>query len=100
MIKNKSTELSSSFIIFKTEDESVSVDVRFEDETVWLTQDQMVLLFAKDERTISAHIRNVFKEGESEENSVVRKFRITAADGKNYDTELVDFGCIAFSCTS
>ncbi len=85
MKRNKKTELSSSFIIFKTEDENVSVEVRLEEETVWLTQDQMALLFAKDKRTISEHIRNVFKEGELEENSVVRKFRITAADGKNYE---------------
>jgi hypothetical protein len=85
MAKNKNTENNAAFIIFKTEDEKIAVDVRLEDETVWLTQDQMALLFAKDKRTISEHIRNIFKEGELEENSVVRKFRITAADSKNYE---------------
>jgi hypothetical protein len=64
----------------------VEIDVRLEEETVWLTQAQMGQLFGKDKRTVSEHIGNVFKEGELEERSVVRNFRITAADGKNYDT--------------
>ena len=74
----------SEFIIFKTQDEKIAVDVRFEDETVWLTQDQMAMLFDKAKSTISEHIRHIFEEGELDENSVVRKFRTTAADGKNY----------------
>jgi len=74
----------SDFIIFKTQDEKVSVDVRFEDETVWLTQDQMAMLFDKAKSTISEHIKHIFEEGELNENSVVRNFRTTAADGKNY----------------
>jgi len=74
----------SDFIIFKTQDEKIAVDVRFEDETVWLTQDQMAMLFDKAKSTISEHIRHIFEEGELDENSVVRKFRTTAADGKNY----------------
>lgn len=74
----------SEFIIFKTQDEKISVDVRFEDETVWLTQDQMAMLFDKVKSTISEHIKHIFEEGELDENSVVRNFRTTAADGKNY----------------
>ena len=74
----------SAFIIFKTQDEKIAVDVRFENETVWLTQDQMAMLFDKAKSTISEHIRHIFEEGELDENSVVRKFRTTAADGKNY----------------
>ena len=85
MKKDKNTENSSAFIIFKTEDESVSVDVRFDDETVWLTQDQMAMLFDKAKSTISEHIKHIFEEGELEESAVVRKFRTTAADGKNYE---------------
>ena len=85
MKKNKSTGNSSAFILFKTEDESVSVDVRFDDETVWLTQDQMAMLFDKAKSTISEHIKHIFEEGELQESAVVRKFRTTAADGKNYD---------------
>jgi hypothetical protein len=57
-----------------------------QEETVWLTQSQMGQLFGKDKRTISEHISNIFSEGELEENSVVRNFRTTAADGKNYAT--------------
>ncbi|HSV43720.1 MAG TPA: virulence protein RhuM/Fic/DOC family protein [Candidatus Bathyarchaeia archaeon] len=61
------------------------MEVRFEGETVWLSQAQMCALFGKDKRTVSEHIRNVFKEGELPESSVVRKFRTTAADGKSYN---------------
>ncbi len=75
----------SDFIIFKTQDEKISVDVRFENETVWLTQDQMGMLFGKAKSTLSEHIKHIFEEGELDENSVVRKFRTTAADGKNYE---------------
>lgn len=71
----------SEFIIFKTQDEKISVDVRFEDETVWLTQEQMGLLFGKDKRTISEHIGNIFKEGELDEKVVVRNFRTTTRHG-------------------
>ena len=53
----------SYFILFKTEDEKNSVDVRFEDETVWLTQNQMALLFGEAKSTITKHIQNVFTEG-------------------------------------
>ncbi|MDR0694521.1 MAG: virulence RhuM family protein [Prevotellaceae bacterium] len=63
----------------------VDVFLDVENDTVWLTQAQMSNLFAKNKRTISEHIINIFKEGELLENSVVRKFRTTAADGKQYD---------------
>ncbi len=78
-------EEQSDFIIFKTQDEKISVDVRFENETVWLTQDQMAMLFDKAKSTISEHIKHIFKESELDKNSVVRNFRTTAADGKNYE---------------
>ncbi len=84
----------SDFIIFKTQDEKVSVDVRFEDETVWLTQDQMAMLFDKAKSTISEHIKHIFEEGELNENSVVRKFRTTAADGKNYEVNYYNLDVI------
>lgn len=66
---------NSEFILFKTEDEKISVDVRLEDETVWLTQDQIAMLFDKSRSIITEHILNVFKEGELEENATCRKFR-------------------------
>ena len=83
----KNTQNSSAFIIFKTEDESVSVDVRFEEETIWLTQDQIATLYGVERPGITQHIKNIFTEGELNENSVSKKFLRTAADGKNYDTK-------------
>jgi len=77
---------NSEIILYQNADGHIKIDVRQEEETVWLTQNQMGLLFSKDKRTISEHIGNVFKEGELDETSVVRNFRITATDGKNYDT--------------
>jgi len=78
--------MNSEILIYQNQDGNIKIDVRLENETVWLTQAQMTTLFGKDKRTISEHIGNVFKEGELDENSVVRNFRITAADGKNYPT--------------
>jgi hypothetical protein len=63
------------------------VEVRLDGDTVWLSQKQMAELFQKNIRTVNGHIRNIFEEGELMENSVIRNFRITAADGKNYDTQ-------------
>lgn len=74
------------FLIYQTEDGLSRVRVRLEDESVWLTQKQMADLFQKDVRTISEHIRNIFDEGELRPDSVVRDFRITATDGKQYST--------------
>lgn len=76
--------LDSSLILYQTQDGSTRIEVRLLDETVWLSQAQLCELFDKDKRTISEHIHNIFTEKELKENSVVRKFRTTAADGKNY----------------
>lgn len=78
--------MHSEILIYQNPHGDINIDVRLEEETVWLTQAQLALLFGKDKRTISEHINNIFKEEELEQNSVVRNFRITAADGKNYDT--------------
>lgn len=77
----------SQFLIYQTEDGRLKIDVRFEGETVWLTQKGMAELFQKDVRTINEHIKNIFEEGEVYPESVLRKFRITANDGKNYETQ-------------
>jgi hypothetical protein len=74
----------SEIIIYQTEDGQTKVDVRMENETVWLPLDKMAQLFQRDKSTISRHIRNVFEEGELEQDSVVANFATTAADGKNY----------------
>ena len=72
--------------LFQADDGRTWLEVHLDHETVWLTQKQMAELFSKDVRTVNEHIRNIFKEGELEEPAVIRKFRITAADGKSYDT--------------
>lgn len=82
------------FIIFKTDDNKVEVDVRFRGETVWLTLDQMALLFERDKSTISRHIKNVFQEGELKREAVVAKFATTAADGKTYRVDYYNLDVI------
>jgi hypothetical protein len=77
----------SSMILYQTEDGRTRIQCRFEAETIWLTQKLMAELFKKDVRTINEHIQNIFAEGELSEESVIRKFRITAADGKSYETQ-------------
>lgn len=72
-------------IIYKAADGPM-IDVQLDQDTVWLTQKQMSELFDKDIRTINEHIRNIFREGELASPAVIRKFRITATDGKTYDT--------------
>ncbi len=72
---------TSEFIIFKTQDEKISVDVRLNDDTVWLTQEQMATLFDKARTTIVEHILNVFKEGELDEKATCRKFRQVRKEG-------------------
>jgi hypothetical protein len=74
------------FLFYQTEDGRTRLQVRLEEETVWLTQKLMAELFQKDVRTINEHIQNIFEERELTADSVVRKFRITAADGKSYET--------------
>ncbi len=76
----------SSIILYQTEDGRTRIQCRFEDDTIWLTQKLIAELFQKDVRTINEHIQNIFVEGELAEESVIRKFRITAADGKSYGT--------------
>ena len=69
-----------AFVIFKTEDEKIAVDVRFEEETVWLSQEQMVVLFERDRSVIVKHIANIFSEGELEEKSNVHFLHIANSD--------------------
>lgn len=78
---------SKEFIIFKTEDEKITVDVRLNKQTVWLTQDQLAILFGVERPGITQHIKNIFTEGELQEDSVSKKFLRTAIDGKNYNTK-------------
>ena len=72
-------------IIIYQPDETIRLDVRLENETVWLTQDQMALLFGRNQSVIARHIGNIFKERELDKNSVYAKNAYTAADGKTYN---------------
>lgn len=76
---------SGQFLVF-TAQPGAGVEVRYEDGTIWLTQKLMAQLFDVDVRTVSEHLRNIFISGELEKKSVIRKFRITASDGKSYLT--------------
>ena len=66
--------MEKEIAIFKTEKETINVEVLFEDETVWLTQEQMAQLFEKSKSTINEHIKNIFAEGELEESTAIKKF--------------------------
>ena len=76
---------NGDIVIYQLEDGITHIDVKLEDETLWLTQDQLVNLYQTSKANVSEHIKNIFEEGELDRDSVVRKFRITASDGKNYN---------------
>ena len=86
-VENGFSPERTEIIMYRTEDGLTKIDVRMEDETVWLTQAQMAELFQTTKQNISLHISNCFKEGELQENSVVKESLTTAADGKNYPTK-------------
>nr|WP_219931046.1 RhuM family protein [Fibrobacter succinogenes] len=90
MSENKTGEI----VIYQTDDGQTKIDVRFEDETVWLTQAQLVDLYQSSKANISEHIKHIFEEGELDEVSVVRNFRTTAADGKLYNTNYYNLDMI------
>jgi prophage maintenance system killer protein len=81
-------------VLYEEPNGQIRLDVRLEQDTVWLAQAQMAELFDKNVRTISEHIRNVFKEKELDNSSVIRNFRITARDGKAYDTQFYNLDVI------
>ncbi len=73
--------------MYRAEDGTTKIEVRMEDETVWLSQAQMAELFQTTKQNVSLHLSNVFKEGELDQNSVVKDYLTTAADGKNYNVK-------------
>ena len=85
---------NNEIIIYTTPDGKETFEVNLKKDTIWLSQKQMAELFEKNIRTVNEHIKNIFKEGELEENSVIRKFRITAADGKKYSTNMYNLDVI------
>ena len=75
----------SQILLYQSEDGRTKLDVRLENQTLWLNQKQLTELFGKAKGTISEHIKHIFEDGELEEISVVRLFRTTATDGKTYE---------------
>jgi death-on-curing family protein len=90
---NKETQ-AGNIVIYQSEDGDVRINAKIENETIWLTQQMMIELFQSSKANISEHIANVLTEGELEENSVVRNFRTTAADGKNYNVKYYNLDMI------
>lgn len=75
--------MTSEILIYQNQDDNIKIDVRLQEETVWLTQDQMAALFGKARNTITEHIQNVYEEGELEQNRTSRKFRQVRTEGKS-----------------
>lgn len=85
---------NSQFLIYQTEGGQTRLEVRLEDESVWLSQKMMAELFQTSKQNISLHLNNIFSEQELEEHSVVKDFLTTAADGKRYRTKHYNLDCI------
>ena len=88
------TRDNGNVIVYVDDNGKPQVDVRFQDETVWLTQAQLVDLYQSSKANVSEHIKNIFDEGELDKKSVVRKFRTTASDGKNYEVNYYNLDMI------
>lgn len=94
-MKNKDEmNQKSNIIIYTTEDGLAKIETTFDEDTVWLSMDQMAELFQRDKSTISRHIKNVFAEGELQRDSVVANFATTAADGKIYQVDYYNLDVI------
>ncbi len=96
-MKEKKLQIRNStaeFLIFTKQAGESTIEVRVEDETVWLTQKLIGVLFEKGRSTITEHLKNIFETGELDENSVCREFRHTAEDGKEYSTKFYNLDAI------
>ena len=92
--KNKPASEKGELILYQTEDGKTRIEVRLQDETVWLSQKLMAELFQTTVPNINMHINNIFEEGELEVESVIKDFLITAADGKKYQTKFFNLDVI------
>lgn len=79
--------MNSNLIFYNDDSENIHIEALFEDESIWLTQAQIVDLYQTSKSNVSEHIKHIFEDGELNEDSVVRNIRITASDGKNYNTK-------------
>jgi len=84
----------SEIILYQTEDGQTKLDVRLQDETVWLTQQQLATLLQTSKQNVGQHLKNIFIEGELRKSSVVKEFFTTAADGKKYKTNFYNLDAI------
>jgi len=89
-LKDELTE----FLLYSSPSGEIRVEAFLHDENIWLTQKRIAELFGVDLRTISEHLQNIFKSGELEENSVIRKFRTTASDNKKYEVKFYNLDAI------
>ncbi len=96
MAKNKLQIRNSTaeFLVFTSQSGENTIEVRVQDETVWLTQNLIAELFQTTKQNVSLHLKNIFKEGELKENSVVKDFLTTASDGKTYKTKFYNLDAI------
>lgn len=91
---------SSQILLYTAQDGQSRIEVKLENETVWLSQAQMAELFQKDIRTVNEHIQNIYNEGELEKAPTIRKFRIVQKEGVrqvNREIDYYKFGCNNFS---
>lgn len=94
---NKKLQIHNStaeFLIFQIENKEEGIEVLYQDETLWLTQEAIAVLFDKSRSTITEHLQNIFQSQELQEASVCRKFRRTASDGKNYATKYYNLDAV------
>lgn len=85
---------TAEFLIFQAEDKAEGIQVFYQDENIWATQEVIATLFDKGRSTITEHLKNIFASGELDPNSVCRKFRQTASDGKNYEVQFYNLDAI------
>lgn len=97
MTRKKKLQIRNStaeFLVFTSQSGGNTIEVRVQDETVWLTQNLIAELFQTTKQNISLHLKNIFRDGELDENSVVKDFLTTAKDGKNYNTKFYNLDAI------
>ncbi len=94
MKTNTMTATQQDLVIFKTDNDTIKIDVKLDHDSVWLNLNQLAALFERDKSVISKHLKNVFNEGELEQDSVVANFATTASDGKTYQVEYYNLDAI------
>ena len=92
--KDNMLPVQSQMLLYRTEDGRTRIEVRLQEESVWLNQSAMAELFQSSKQNISLHLKNIFKEGELAENRVVKEYLTTAADGKHYRTKFYNLEAI------